>query len=297
MSKQFKADLLLLVIAMVWGSSFTLMKNILDDIPPFAFLSLRFAIAAVVLVIIFYKKLKLITPKALMYGFILGTILFGGMALQVNGLKYTTASNSAFITGLSLVMVPLVSAVFLRKKPGMTSVIGVVLAAVGLFFLTGISLGDFNLNKGDLLTLLCAMCFTFHIIFVDRFTTKEDATVLAILQVVFAALMSTAEWGRSGFAAFEFNMPVVGTLLVTGVLGTALAYTGQVMVQKFTSPTHTALIFTAEPVFGAIFALLIPNSQGFTEHLALNTVIGCIMILLGMLVSEFRFTKSKVYID
>lgn len=286
MSRQIKADILLLIITVIWGSSFALMKNVLEHIPSFAYLSLRFIIAAAVLSLFFMRKFRLVNRKALIYGFILGFMLFCGMALQVTGLYYTTASNSAFITGLNVMMVPVISAVFLRKKPDLNSTAGVILAFLGLFFLSGGL--DSRLNIGDLLTLLCAVCFALQIIFIDKFTGDQDAALLAVLQVGFAAVLYSFVWIGVDFTPVRFNPTVVITLIITGVLGTALAYAGQTIVQRFTSPTRTALIFTAEPVFGAVFALIIPNSLGITETLQQNTIVGCILILSGMLVSEVK---------
>jgi drug/metabolite transporter (DMT)-like permease len=125
MTKQIRADISLLVITAIWGSSFTLMKNVLDHMPPFAYLSLRFIVAAIVLAVVFYKKLKTVNRKTVYFGCIIGLVVFGGMALQVYGLSYTTASNSAFITGTNVIMVPVISAMFLRKKPDLSSVVGV----------------------------------------------------------------------------------------------------------------------------------------------------------------------------
>ncbi len=291
MSKQIKADILLLLITVIWGTSFPLMKNVLDYIPSFAYLSLRFIIATVVLLVVFHKKLKLMNKAALIYGSLIGLMLFGAMALQVSGLYFTTASNSAFITGLNVVMVPVVSAVFLRKKPGAASTIGVLMAFGGLFFLSGGL--DFKFNFGDLLTLLCAVCVTFQIILIDKFTNDQDAALLSVIQVGSVAVFSLITWTGVGYKSFEFNWTVAITLFITGVLGTALAFAGQTIVQKNTSPTHTALIFTAEPVFGALFALIIPNSQGMVESLKLNTVAGCGLILAGMLISELKLGKRQ----
>lgn len=290
MSKQIKADLLLLTITIIWGASFTLMKNVLQHIPAFAYLSLRFIIATVVLAAIFYKKFRLMNSRALIYGGIIGLMLFGGMALQVRGLYYTTASNSAFITGLNVVMVPVVSAVFLRKRPGLSSIMGVILAFIGLFFLSGGV--NFSFNIGDFLTFLSAICFTLQIIFIDKFTSDQDPALLAIIQIGFAAILYTAIWLFVDFKPVVFDGTVVMTLAVTGVLGTALAFAGQNIVQRFTSPTHTALVLTAEPLFGAVFAMLIPNSYGLTEVLKLSTIVGCILILTGMLLSELKIEKG-----
>jgi drug/metabolite transporter (DMT)-like permease len=294
MAKQIRADLLLLTITIIWGSSFPLMKNVIELLPSFAFLTLRFTIAFLILVVIFFRNFKFITPRTLKYGFILGLMMFGGMAFQISGLYYTTASNSAFITGMSVVLVPVVSTFLLKKKPGWPSVIGVILAFSGLFFLSGGL--SFKFNLGDFLTLLCALCWTFQVILTDKFIVNEDPVLLAILQIGFAAVLYSFVWGVFDPRPVAFNWTILVTLLITGVLGTALAYTGQTIVQKDTSPTHTALIFTAEPVFGAVFAMLIPNSAGATETLTLTTIIGCLLIITGMLVSELKI-KNKVCKD
>jgi drug/metabolite transporter (DMT)-like permease len=291
MSKQIRADLFLLAITAIWGSSFILMKNVLQHIPAFAYLSLRFIIASVVLVVIFHRSFRHMNRRALKYGCIIGLMLFGGMALQVSGLYYTTASNSAFITGLNVVMVPVVSAMLLKKKPDRSSVAGVALAFAGLFFLTGGL--DFHFNLGDFLTLLCAVCFTLQIIFIDKFTNDQDPALLSVIQIAFSGILYTGVWLFVDFKPVVWNTSVVITLLITGILGTALAFAGQTIVQRFTSPTHTALIFTAEPVFGAVFAALIPNVLGMTETFKLHTLIGCALILAGMLISEFMPGKRE----
>lgn len=288
---QIKADISLLLITVIWGSSFTLMKNVLERIPPFAYLSLRFILAGIILVVLFYKRLSSITKRTLLFSFILSLLLFGGMAFQVIGLRYTSASNSAFITGLCVIMVPVISMLFLQKKPDKNSVMGVILAFCGLFFLAGGL--EFKFNLGDFLTLLCAFCFAFQIILVDKFIAKEEPVLLSVLQIVFAAILYSIAWGTIDNKPFVIDKPVILTLVITGVLGTALAYSVQIVAQKHTSPTHAALILTAEPVFGVLFAVLIPNSQGVAEVLDMKKVIGCTLIILGMLVCELKFGGEK----
>jgi drug/metabolite transporter (DMT)-like permease len=290
MTKQLKADILLLVIAAVWGSSFTLMKNVLDYIPSFAYLALRFIIAAVILLVVFRNRLKQLNGKTIIYGIIIGLTLLGGMALQVIGLRFTSASNSAFITGMNVIMVPIIAAVFFKKKPDLQSIVGVVIAFGGLFFLSGGL--NFKFNIGDFLTLLCAFCFALQIIFIDRFTRERDSVLLSIIQISFAGVMYLGLWFSIDNKPFVIDRTVILTLLITGVLGTALAYTAQNVAQKYTSPTHTALILTAEPVFGALFAVLIPNSLGQTETLSFNTIAGCTLILAGMIICELRVSKK-----
>ncbi|HHW31950.1 MAG TPA: DMT family transporter [Clostridiaceae bacterium] len=292
MSRQIKADLCLLTITLVWGVSFVLIRNVLAHIPSFAYLALRFIIASAILLLLYHRKLKLLDTKALLYGLFLSFLLAGGMALQVTGLYYTTASNSAFITALSVVFVPVISALMFKQKPDRYSVIGVILAAIGLYFITGGI--NFNFNKGDFLTFLSAICFSLQIIYIDKFTEKCDPLLLSILQISFCALIYPVIWFAIDFQTVTFNVTVVYTLIITGALCTALAYTVQTVAQKHTTPTHTAMIFSMEPVFGLFFALIIPDSMGMTEKLTMNTVLGSILIFLGIMASEAKTIFREV---
>jgi len=295
MTRQHKADLAILSITVVWGSSFILMKNITGNIPFYAYLFLRFSVAGILLALIFARQIMEITIKALLQGTVIGFTLFAGMSLQYIGLNYTSASHSAFITGLNVVMVPVISALYLKKKPPVRAVIGVLLATAGLFFLSGGFTG--NWNVGDTLTLLCAVCFALQIIFIDKFTQQTDARHLAVVQILSAALMYGVLWLAYGISggrmAVNINTRVILTVLYTGALGTAFAYGVQTIAQQFTTPTRTALLLTFEPVFGALFALIIPGAGGETEKLTLNTGLGCLLIFAGMIITEVRFRELK----
>lgn len=286
MTKKIKADALLLLITVVWGSSFPLMKMVLSYLPAFGYLAIRFILAAAILAAIFHKSFKNFGKRTLLYGGILGLLMFGGMSLQVFGLFTTTASNSGFITGLNVVMVPVISAILLKKKPDRQSAAGVVIAFAGLFFLTGGL--NFKFNIGDLLTFLCSIFWAFQIIFIDRFTQNEDAPLLAILQIGFTGVAGAIAWPLFEHTPVIFNGTSILILVVTAVFGTALAFGGQTIVQKDTTPTHTALIFAAEPVFAALFAMIIPNEQGKTEMLGITSGLGCALILAGMLAAELK---------
>lgn len=291
MTKKLKADILLLTITVVWGVSFPLMKIVLDFMPSFAYLAIRFLFAAIILAVIFHKNFKHISKKTILFGSIVGIFMFGGMAFQVNGLYTTSASNSGFITGLNVVIVPIISALILKKKPDRASIIGIIVAFTGLLLVSGGV--NLHFNIGDFLTFLCSICWAFQIIFIDRFTSTEDASLLAIIQVGFTGIVSAAVWMGAGFQQIEFNSTVVIILVITAVFGTTLAFGGQNIGQKYTTPTHTALIFTAEPVFAAMFAMIIPNMAGKTETLGVISAIGCILILAGTIISEFRFGYKK----
>lgn len=292
MTRKLKADLSLLAITVVWGASFPLIKVVLEYIPAFAYLSLRFLLAAAVLAAIYHRNLKKINKRALKYGCILGSFMFGGMAFQVVGLYTTSASNSGFITGLNVVIVPIISAILLKKKPERAAIAGVIVAFAGIFFMSGGLKFDFNI--GDLLTFICAICWAFQIVFIDRFTQYEDAPLLAIMQLLFTGLASTVLWVAFDIGKpMEFNLTVAVILLVTAVLGSSLAYGVQTVAQQYTTPVHASLIFTAEPVFALVFALIIPNADGLREAPSLMKIAGCLLILAGMMVSELRIGKAE----
>jgi len=293
MSKQLKADIFLLFITIIWGVSFVLIKDIIEEIPSFAYLTIRFALAFLILSVVYRKHFRKMSRKTIGRGFIIALMLFLGMSFQITGLKYTTASNSALIMGFNVILVPVISGLFLKKKPEISSIAGVLMAGCGIFILSG----GINLkfNIGDVLTLICAVGFAMQIIFVDMFANEENAIGLGVLQIGFTALLSAGMWLKEGIEPFAISRELVITLVITSILGTALAYVGQVIVQRFTSPTHTALIFTAEPVFGLIAALFIPDSNGVTETLTMRTVFGCILVPLGMLASEFDIKIKNMF--
>lgn len=295
MTKQHKADLAILGITVVWGSSFIIMKNITEDIPPYAYLALRFLVASIILAAVFHKQLKTIDLKSIWCGSVVGLTLYGGMMLQVMGLKTTTASNSAFITGLNVIMVPIISVLLLKKRPSMKAFTGAVLAVSGLFVLKGFS-GSWTI--GDTLTLLCALCFALQIIFIDKFASDVNIYHLAFVQIAFAAVLYIITWMIAGIAnaatPFELSPKIIFTVLYTGALGTAFAFGVQTIAQKYTTPTRTALIITCEPVFGALFALIVPDVHGNTEILTIRMVLGCLMILSGMMIAEIdKEVKDK----
>jgi len=296
MSKQLKADLSLFSITIIWGSSFIVMKNISDDIPAYAYLAMRFLVASIILALIFNKNLKGINFSGIMRGLLIGLLLYAGMMLQVLGLKTTTASNSAFITGLNVIMVPIISVFLLKKRPPLNAVIGVILAALGLFFLTGF---QGNWVIGDTLTLMCAVCFALQIIFIDKFASDMDIYHLAFIQVTSAAVFYLITWAGIEFASADptpvvLDSKIIFTILYTGAFGTAFGYGVQTIAQKYTTPTRTALILTCEPVFGAIFALIVPDIYGNTETLTIKTFIGCLLILSGMIVTELNFRNRSL---
>lgn len=291
MNKKVGADLILGIITLIWGSTFVLMRNSLDKLSTFQLLSLRFSIASIILIIIFHKKLKEINWQLIKYGSLIGLMLCGSLVFQVWGLHYTTASNSSFITSLYVLMVPIIAAIIFKEKVEKSSVIGILVAFIGIVFLNGGL--ELKFGLGEILTFLCAICVAFQIIFIDIYTKEYDSILLGIIQVIFSAICCSIGWGVTGFEKVYIDNDIIITLFVIGVLATAVSFTAETYVQKFTSSTHTALIFSIEPVFGLMFALIIPDNTGVSEVLTFSKILGCCLILFGVLISELNLFKKK----
>lgn len=286
-NKSLWADLSLLMVALVWGSTFVIVKWAIADLPPFPFLAIRFALAFISLLPFLWFQKTHITKKALLKGVALGVFLFSGYAWQTVGLQYTTASNAGFITGLSVVFVPSFVTITTWKLPRPSLILGILCAMVGLAFL---SLGDsLQLNKGDLMVLVCALSFALHIFLVERYAPQTNATVLASVQILTVSVLSGIFSILLPQPPMHFSPTVWLALLVTAVPATSLAFFVQTKMQQFTTSTHTALIFTMEPVFSAISAFFLAG-----EILTLKGLIGAGLVLGGMLIAEFTESENEI---
>jgi drug/metabolite transporter (DMT)-like permease len=285
MSRSLKAHLLLLAATFVWGATFIVIKSALADASPLVFNAVRMVFAAVVLVIIFFRQLRLMPVGALRAGIEVGTLMWLGYEFQTAGLLYTSASKSAFLTGVSVVLVPLLLAVFWRGHVNRFTLAGVLAALAGLFLLCvpanqGLSLA--SLNRGDLLTLGCAVAFAFQIIVLGRRAQHYDFAHLVPVEIASCALwmvISIPIADRHGF--IRFTPAMIWALAVTALLGTVACFLVQAWAQRFTPPTHTALIFSLEPVFAGLTSYLVLG-----ERLGPRAFIGATCILGGVLASE-----------
>lgn len=283
MRKQLLADLSLLAVVIVWGYTFVAIKNALAGITPFNFIALRFILALIIMIVVFRKRLSGLNRYIVLRGTIVGIFLFFAYAFQTAGLKYTTASNAGFITGFSVVLVPVFSALILKARPSVESIIGVICAIAGLFFLS--YNGGYAINKGDILVIFCALAVAFHILTVGYYTKKMDSILLTIVQIGVVTILSVI----SALVFEETTVPrgrvVWEAIFITSIFATVGAYLIQNIMQRFTSSTHTALIFSGEPVFAGIFGYSLLG-----ERLGGWSVLGCVLILAGMVISELRIS-------
>lgn len=293
------ADSALLGITFVWGTTFIVVQNTLAKLPPLSFNAWRFLTAAILLLLwqVFLSKkkkdnVKLFSNQLVVTGFILGIFLFIGYICQTIGLLYTSASNAAFITGLSVVLVPIFSALLLRKRPPIQAIIGIILATCGLFFLT--TKGSFSLNRGDLIVFICAVAFALQIVFTEKYTLQFSSLPLTVIQLGTVAILSFIFSGIiDGAKLFDWQtllMPdVIIVILFMGLVATAAAFLLQTILQKETPATHVGIIYIMEPVFAALTSLAFQHMVlGFSE------LCGCLLILAGMLLAEWPMNRSRL---
>lgn len=282
--KQIIADLSLLLITAIWGATFVMVKEAVASYPVFAFLSVRFALALLALLpALLWRRKRAGRPRWQGHewraGILVGLALFAGYGFQTFGLQFTTPAKAGFITGLSVVMVPLFSAAILRQAPDSGAIAGVVMATFGLALLTW--QGELSVVVGDILVLACAVSFAMHIIALGAFAPRMDALNLLAVQIGTVTVLSLGvslltEWPWPALPA-----ETLGAAAFTGVAATTVAFGIQTVAQRFTSPTHTALIFAMEPVWAGLFSFWLIG-----ERLGPRSVVGAGLILAGMLVAE-----------
>ncbi len=285
----------LLFVSFVWGIGFSLVHEALGSMGPNTFNTLRFFIAALALLAYFavsgFRFFECMNTACIHHGVVLGVLLFLGFSTQSIGLQYTSASNAGFMTGLNVVLVPVIALVWLKQWQHWYTWLGVALAIVGTLLLTG---GVSGFGVGELWILGCAFAFAIHIVYTGVYARQVDPQALAQLQLITVTVLSLV-------AAFVFereslqslpNLLITsvaskagwmlwGSLLVVGILGTALAFVAQTIGQQTLAAWRVALIFATEPLFGAFGGYWLLD-----ESLTLYAWVGALCIVAGMLVAE-----------
>jgi drug/metabolite transporter (DMT)-like permease len=280
--KSLQADLALLLVTLIWGSSFVVVKKSLEQSSPVLFIALRFWIASAAIVICLPGAFLRMSQQTLRRGLVLAAFLSAGFVLQTLGLRATTPSHSAFITSLFVLLVPFLGFVLFRHRPRTQTLFGVVLATVGLALLT-LAPGEFAISRGDFLTVLCAAAFALQILFLARYLPDTDYRQLVLIQVIATAVYCTLSIPLMETPFLAWDPALLFYLLLTGILSTAMAFYIQNSAQRFTTANRAALVFSMEPFFAALFSYLILGQVLTGREWA-----GGILVLLGILVSEIR---------
>lgn len=296
--KDLRADLVLVGVTVVWGSSFVVVKNAFERSPPLQFLFWRFGIATVLLLLLLLFLRRRGSPGIVRDGLVVGALLAGGMGFQVLGVPSTTASKAAFLTGLSVVLTPFAAYIRFRRLPSLENALGILFAGAGFFLLT-FPTGGGPIGRGDLLVGACGVVFAFYIVELAERSPRHDALTLTGIQLacvcalagivslllrlpVFAALPEAAREGRLVFWHGTF----LWSVLYLASIGTVGTFFCQTWAQRRMSATHAAIIFALEPVFAALFAAWILH-----EKLGARGIAGGVLVLTGIVVSETRLGR------
>ncbi|MEF3255421.1 MAG: DMT family transporter [Deferribacterales bacterium] len=283
-----KADILLLIISIIWGSTFIITKTSLASIPPVSFNAIRFTIASFLLFIIFLSRPKKLNFQLFRDGFILGIVLFLTFTFQTIGLKFVTASETGFITGLYLIFVPIISVIFLKKSVERKIIFAVLLAFIGLFLIS--FQGKLHFTFGEILVIANALLVAIHIILIDRYGIRNDVFALTSIQIFVLTILSIlyALLFEDFNLKFTITSELIFAFFLTGVLATVVAFLVQTYAQKFTTPTRAAVIFTFEPLSSAFFGYLLGD-----EILTKTQYFGAFLIFISMLIVEIKFEGRK----
>jgi drug/metabolite transporter (DMT)-like permease len=277
----------LLIATILWGGGFVAVKDSLAIVPPIYMIALRFAAAGLFLSVVFFKNIRKMTRSTLGTGIILSFFLFLAYAFQTVGCVYTTAGKNAFLTTIYVILVPLITWVLVKRRPGIHVLAAALLAVVGIGLL---SLNeDLTINRGDILTLVCGFWYAVHIVFIARFTQKhgEDPITLTILQMVFCSVFA---WMFAPFHDGPFPVKAVTelrpvlSLAYLAVFPSGIAFLLQNIGQKHLAPSTAALLLSTESVFGAVFSALFLG-----ETMNTRMILGCALLFLAVVLSETRF--------
>jgi drug/metabolite transporter (DMT)-like permease len=277
-----------------WGVTFVVVKNALVDISVFAYMAARFVLGGLPLIWFYRKDLRNLTRGEAWAGIQIGLFMFGGYSFQTAGIALTTPSKAAFITGVSVVLVPVFLALFWRWKISAWSWGGAAASAVGLYFLTVPKQGLTDLNRGDLMVMVCAVLYAFQIIFISRYTGKYSLGALSCMQVILAGGLSTVAVPILNATHWEpffvrYTFPMEFGVIVTAIFTTSIAYPLLVWGQRHTTATNTALILTFEPVFAAITSYIVEH-----ERLGVRALSGALLILGGIVIGEIKGAAKEV---
>ena len=284
--REYKADFLLLSVAISWGITFLMVQEAINTTPVYSFLFFRFALASLLMFFIAYKFFKFFTFKTLLYGVLLGIFLFSGFATQTFGLAYTKSSVVAFITGLNVICVPFLAYFIFKDKVRKNVFFASFISVIGLYLLT--MSGVLSLGKGEFLTLICAFMFALQIIFTGKFSKEVNVFLLVLFQFITVTILSLLFSLYFDTTTFfiEYDYAFYKAVIVTAIFATVYAFLIQTYMQQFTTATKTAVIFTMEPVSAAVFAYFMVN-----EILTVSQIWGAVLIITATLIAEIILKK------
>jgi drug/metabolite transporter (DMT)-like permease len=279
MTVKARAEGVLFALTLVWGSTFVVGKVILEGMTPLQMISLRFVTASVILLAFFRRSIFPLRRDQAVKGGILGLLLFVGFVTQTIGLTVTTASKSAFVTGMMVVFVPLLQIAVVKKSPKLGNFLGVLIVMAGLWFLTSPAGASFNV--GDALTLVCALLFALYIVYLGIIAGDMSPIQLTFMQMATNAVLSLGAFALFDRTPLRLTEGSFVAIVYLTLFATVITTFLQTKFQKDTTPTRAVVIFSCEPVWASILAAFF-----LSERLGTGGMIGGALIISGILVSE-----------
>ena len=291
--KKYKGELILLMITLFWSATFVIVKESLNDISSMLFVGFRFLIAGLIIFPFVLRRKIDFRSINLKLPIILGILLFLGFSAQTIGLRYTSATKSAFLTGSAVIIIPILQTIIERRKPNKGSVIGVVVVLLGILLLSGGNsiytlLEDLvtNFNFGDGMTLICAFFFAYYVVYLDVLSNKYDFWLLLMIQISVTTILSfffAIIFDVTGFEEikFDFSANLGLAILYTAIFATLVTTALQTKYQKLVSPTKAGIVYSFEPIMAAIIAFL-----AIGERITTFGFIGAALIFTGLIIYE-----------
>jgi len=301
------ADAAIVATTLIWGSTFAIARGILDEWPPLTYLALRMAVATALFAVLFPRQLASADGSAWRAGGTLGLLIGAGFIGQTVGLLYTSPAKSAFVTGLTTPLVPVVAYAFLRARPSRENLLGVLLASAGGALILAPA-GERGVNLGDLITLGCTLLFAAHITLMSVYARRFDARQLSLIQIAVASALAVAAWGGARAwaalagvepvppwvareaAALAWGPGVLAQILYMATVATVLSFVLWTWGQARMSASHAAVIFALEPVFATLFAVWL---RGTAEWTGARATVGAALVVAGVVVSELRLNGVR----
>ncbi len=296
-----RAEFFLLLTALIWGGTFSLIKAALDDVSAMVFVSLRFGLASIILFFVFRSSLKGVGKQNIKDGAVLGFLLFAGFITQTLGLKETTATKSAFITGTFVVLTPIFQVLIEKRIPSLINIVGIIIVFTGIAFLSskGDSAFDIfnelgsNFTFGDFLTFLCAVFYALYIVYLDIISSRNDYKFLTFFQIFVTLILSVISIPLLHITHVEYayinpSELVIFAILYTALFATIITTMLQTKYQRGVTPTKAGIIFSFEPIFAALFAyIFLSEIPGFAG------IIGAVLIFTGIIITEIFPGRAK----
>lgn len=296
-----RAEFFLLLTALIWGGTFSLIKAALDDVSAMVFVSLRFGLASLILFFVFRSSLKGVGKQNIKDGAVLGFLLFAGFITQTLGLKETTATKSAFITGTFVVLTPIFQVLIEKRIPSLINIVGIIIVFTGIAFLSskGDSAFDIfnelgsNFTFGDFLTFLCAVFYALYIVYLDIISSRNDYKFLTFFQIFVTLILSVISIPLLHITHVEYayinpSELVIFAILYTALFATIITTMLQTKYQRGVTPTKAGIIFSFEPIFAALFAyIFLSEIPGFAG------IIGAVLIFTGIIITEIFPGRAK----